>query len=169
MMRAAVVLSIVISIALAGCATASGQEKTMASVTKFASWYSITVLRKDFSTIVSAMYPEFRAHVGGVEKATALYRDAPPSAWPVAEILGNTELCSVGGLDIALVRTSRTLKFLQGPIEAEHTYVFVSSDSGKHWSVVDQDCTNGNTVAWLSPALANDSCGKKMVARFFSE
>lgn len=159
----------VFALTCASCVTASGQDTAMVSVTKFASSYSKAVLSKDFQVIVAAMYPEFRTHVGGLEKSTALYRDAPPSVWPVAEKLGETELCSVGGIELALVKTIRTLKFLQGPIETDHTYVFVSTDNGKNWSVIDQGCTNGRTVAFVSPAVAADRCVEKMVARFFPE
>jgi hypothetical protein len=170
MMRAALIRWGVVAATFASCAAAYGQDAAMtASVTKFASSYSNAVLKKDLQTVVASMYPAFRAHVGGVEKSTALYRDAPASVWPIAEKLGDTELCSVGGLEVALVRTNRTLKFLQGPIETDYTYVFVSSDKGKNWSVIDQGCTNDKTLSWVSAELANHSCGKKMVARFFPE
>jgi hypothetical protein len=169
-MRAALMRSGVVVVSLVSCVAAYGQDTAMtASVTKFASSYSNAVLKKDLQTIVASMYPAFRTHVGGTEKSTAFYRDAPPSIWPIAEKLGEPELCSAGTLDIALVKASRTLRFLQGPIDAEHTYVFVSSDKGTSWSVVDQGCTNAKTVAMISPELVSGSCGKKMVARFFPE
>jgi hypothetical protein len=170
MMRAALIRWGVVAATFASCAAAYGQDAAMtASVTKFASSYSSAVLKKDVQTVVASMYPAFRAHVGGVEKSITFYRDAPPSIWPIAEKLGEPELCSAGALDIALVKASRTLRFLQGPIDAEHTYVFVSSDKGTSWSVVDQGCTNAKTVAMISPELVSGSCGKKMVARFFPE
>ena len=164
------------SIRLVTCAAAFAcygisysQDATLASVTKYASFYSDAVLKKNFSAMVASMYPALRTHLGGHEKASAFYRDAPPSIWPVAEKLGEPELCSVGGLEVALVKTTRTLKFLQGPFETEHTYVFVSSDKGKNWGVVDQGCTSAKTISMISPELINSRCGKKLLERFFPE
>lgn len=155
---------------LIGCASPVSRtpditESAMSAVKE----YSARVLAKDFDGVAELTHPKIVDLVGSrAEVRRAIAEFGTSNNWPVNETIGEIVLCSVDNNEMALVNTTRTLRFFQGSKNQAHKYVLTSNNKGRTWSFIDQSCTTADTARKLLPQISTSACGGKNIDDWFN-